>query len=236
MPEGEEAVKVLLYSGGLDSYCARLLWQPDVCLYAALGHRYEAAELATIADQDVEVRVDHRLHLGDLERPDGIIPLRNLYLVMLATHHGRTVGLGALAGEVNPDKSPRFRSEAERVLSTCYGESYWSDGEPVRVEYPVAAYTKAQLVRAYLDAGGDATTLVDHTRSCYTPGPIPCGVCSACVKRHIALTLNDLTERTRSDPHTSPYVATITDRWHTYDDTRRRETAAVFPHAVPLGG
>lgn len=226
--------RVLLYSGGLDSWVARSMWQPDVLLYAALGHRYQAAELATIKRQGVLHTVDDRLHLGDLERPDGIIPLRNLYLLMLATHYGHTVALGALAGEVNPDKGEPFRLQAQQVLSTCYAPSYWSAGEQVRVHYPLAAYTKVQLVAAYLDNGGDGDALVQQTRSCYQPGDLPCGWCAACVKRHMALTLNDLHERTMHPPATSPHLRDMALRWHTYDATRQAETLAAFPHLLEL--
>lgn len=225
--------RVLLYSGGMDSYIANTLWGPDVLLYAALGHRYQRQELRTMARSGLPVMVDNRLVLGDLELPNAIIPLRNLYLFAMATHYGHTVALGALAGEVNPDKSEAFRQQAQQVLSTCYAESYWSDGEPVVLEYPLASYSKAQAVALYLDAGGDPRALVAHTRSCYEPTALPCGHCSACLKRHIALALNGLVEETARDPHTSPYLEVVRQRWPTFDALRREETARVFPQAQP---
>lgn len=225
---------VLLYSGGMDSFIADHLWQPDVRVYAALGHRYQQQELLTIHRSGVQVHVDDRLFLGDLELPNAIIPLRNLYLFAIGTHHGRTVGLGALATEVNADKSEAFRQQAQQVLATCYAESYWSDGEPPSLVYPLANHSKADAVAAYLKTGGDGDRLVAHTRSCYDGhSRLPCGHCSACLKRHIALTLNGLGERTANDPHTSPYLATMRERWPTFDVQRRHETAQVFPEAVP---
>lgn len=221
--------RVLLYSGGLDSYVAAELWEPDVLLYVALGHRYQAQELATIAASGRDVVVDDRLYLGDLERDDAIIPLRNLYLAAIASHYGHTIALGALAGEVNPDKSHRFRREAAQVLTTCYSRSYWSAGEAVLFEYPLAGWTKVQLVARYLDRGGDGEALVARTRSCYAPSTLPCGWCSACVKRHVALTLNGLHEQTENPPATSPHLAAVVDRWQTYNPTRRSELLAAFP-------
>lgn len=221
--------RVLLYSGGMDSWIAADMWQPDVLLYAALGHRYQAQELDTIARSNRRVTVEDRLRLGDLERLDGIIPLRNLYLVALATHHGPDVALGALAGEVNPDKGEPFRLQAQQVLTTCYGPSYWSDGDPVRVHYPLACYTKAELVARYLAQGGDGDELVAVTRSCYSGTDEPCGWCAACVKRHIALAANGLSERTERPPATSPYLRAMVARWATYDAKRKAETLAAFP-------
>ncbi len=225
--------RVLLYSGGMDSWIADYLWQPDVRLYATLGHRYQDAELKVIARSGARVVRDNRVHLGDLELPNAIIPLRNLYLIAMATHYGHTVALGALAGEVNPDKSFRFREQMQAVLTTCYAASYWSEGERVSVQYPLAGFSKAQAVAAYIDAGGDPGTLVQMTRSCYAPGDLPCGQCSACLKRHIALTLNGLEEETVDDPHESPYLDTLRDRWPTFDEQRQQVTAKVFPEAVP---
>lgn len=230
---GPGGVRVLLYSGGLDSYVAHHLWTPDVLLYVALGHRYQDQELETVARSGLDVQVDRRLYLGDLERDDAIIPLRNLYLAAIASHYGDTIGLGALAGEVNPDKSERFRQEASQVLSTCYSRSYWSSGHPVVLEYPLARWTKAQLVAHYLRKGGDGQDLVARTRSCYQATDLPCGVCGACVKRHIALALNGLEEATERPPQESPYLAAIRDRWDTYDPTRQEETRRAFPGLFP---
>jgi len=36
---------VLLFSGGMDSYAARMLYEPDVLLYVDAGTRYAHAEL-----------------------------------------------------------------------------------------------------------------------------------------------------------------------------------------------
>lgn len=225
--------RVLLYSGGMDSFIADHLWQPDVRLYVALGHRYEARELATITRSRVAVRVEPRLHLGDLEMPNAIIPLRNLYLFAIATHYGSTVALGALAGEVNSDKSEAFRQQTERVLNTCYAASYWSDGTAVTLDYPLAGYSKAQAVAAYLAAGGNPTRLVASTRSCYDGSTaMACGHCSACLKRYIALTLNGLAEDMVRNPHSSPYLATLRERWATFDTLRQHETAQVFPEVA----
>lgn len=225
--------KVLLFSGGLDSYIAAQLWQPDLLLYCRLGHRYERHELAAIARTELHVVVDDRLRLGDLERDDAIIPLRNLYLLAIATHYGDTVGLGALAGEVNGDKSEPFRVQLQAVLNTCYGPSYWSDGAPVNVVYPVAGETKVTLIGRYLRDGGSAKELVARTRTCYAPTELPCGWCSACVKRYIALSWHGISEELANDPHRSPHLAVMRERWGTYDEQRRAEVAAVFPEVVP---
>jgi len=97
------------------------------------------------------------------------------------------------------------------------------------VLYPLGSYTKAQALGSYIARGNDPQELIAHTRSCYENTRLPCGVCSACVKRHIALRVHGLTERTVADPDTSGYLADIVQRWHTYDTLRRQETLQAFP-------
>jgi 7-cyano-7-deazaguanine synthase len=225
----EKSGRVLLYSGGLDSFVTAHLWPAETLVYFGLGHKYEREERQTIAASEMPVVFDFRLKLGDYELPNAIIPLRNLYLVAMASHYGRTIGLGALRGEVNPDKSEQFRAQTEAVLNTCYAESYWSDGAPYRVEFPVAQWSKAELIREYLAAGFDADALTAFTRSCYAPTVLQCGHCSACIKRYIALTLNGLSESYTRNPHTSPYLETVRERWSTFSADRQQETLAVFP-------
>lgn len=226
--EAPKAKRVLLYSGGLDSFVVAKLWRPDVLLYVATGHRYEAHERHAMWWAGLPVVIDGRLRLGDLERLDGIVPLRNLYFLAIASHYGDTIAMGVLDGEVNGDKSVAFARQAEAVLATCYGPSYWSEGRAPTVEYPVAHLTKAELVAEYLAAGHDPQALL-ATRSCYDPGDLPCGHCSACVKRHIALAANGLRDETVQDPATSPYLDEIKARWGTYNAKRRQETLAAFP-------
>lgn len=221
--------RVLLFSGGMDSYIAAHVWEPDELLYCALGHRYQQQELGAVARSGLRVTIDRRLSLADLERDDGIIPLRNLYLLSIASHYGTTVGLAALSGEVNPDKSQRFRRKLQTLLNVCYAASYWSSGDKVSVVYPVGQHTKRELIALYLRTGGDWKDLIERTRSCYATTPKPCGVCSACVKRYIAMALNGIDEPTENDVRESEYLQEMVARWPTYNRKRRLEIRTVFP-------
>lgn len=224
---------VLLYSGGLDSFLAAKMIEPDVLLYGAIGHKYQKNELSMIAKSGVKVTVDSRLILGDLELPNAIIPLRNLYLIAMASHYGTTIALGALKGEVNPDKSETFRAQTETLLNTCYGESYWSAGDQIRVTYPLASMTKVQLLQNFEAGGGDVDEALRLTRSCYEAEELACGHCSACIKRYIATEHVGAKEQLLNDPHTSPYLDTMRERWPTFDEERKQETLAVFPELNP---
>ena len=92
--------KVLLYSGGMDSWLIDKIWKPDVKLYVDMGTKYSQEEIKRLpADVVVE-----KLDLSKWEREDKIIPLRNMYLIGIATNYGNEICLGATA--MSPTASP----------------------------------------------------------------------------------------------------------------------------------
>ena len=86
--------KVLLYSGGMDSWLIRKIWKPDICLYVDMNTQYSKEEIKRLPP---DVVIEH-LDLSRWEREDKIIPLRNLYLIGLATNYGNEICIGATAG------------------------------------------------------------------------------------------------------------------------------------------
>ncbi len=228
--EESKQKKVLLFSGGLDSWITMKLWKPDVLLYVAIAHRGQKKELASINQLQplpTPFFVDSRLSLSKDERLDAIIPLRNLYFIMIASRYGDKVGLGVLHGEVNGDKSHKFRREAGKILSLCYAPSYWSEGRKIQIEYPICQWTKAEAIREYLAKGFSKEELI-KTRSCYESSHLPCGICSNCVKRFIAFELNGIEEQYKKDPRQSPFVKEFKSRFSTYDAKRKKEFRSVF--------
>lgn len=189
------ATKVLLYSSGMDSWCARHLWRPDVCLYVDTGGRYADAELERL-DDGVDVV---GLPMRQWEREDAIVPLRNLLFACLAAQYGGNdgatqVALAATAGDRTRDKSDEFAGRSSDLLSWLWGPQWWTPGKRVDVVLPWKQLTKAGLVGAYLAAGGDADALRDRTLSCYHPTPAGehCGACKACARRWVAFAANGL--------------------------------------------
>ena len=70
--------KVLLYSGGMDSWLIDKLWKPDIRLYIDMNTRYSKEEMKRLPDDIVIEKLD----LSKWEREDKIIPLRNMYLMV----------------------------------------------------------------------------------------------------------------------------------------------------------
>jgi len=190
---------VLLFSGGLDSLIYWHLLDKPPCIYVCLGHRYEGLELETIASlkttcPDLEVNViKHRLHLGDIEREDAYIPLRNLLLVEAASLEPsvNNIYLGALAGESSRDKSGRFFRDTKKLLSFLHRR-------PVGVFAPFRHLTKTQLVALYLQRGY-LSELLKKTVSCYRQDGF-CGECRSCFRRWVAMSNNGLIESYRHNP------------------------------------
>ena len=100
--KGREVVKgksVLLFSGGMDSVMFDLLLKPDILLYAPTGSNYESIETVKIKeladkgiiDGDKLIIMYDTLDLRAFERDDLIVPNRNAYLVLLASHFGETI-------------------------------------------------------------------------------------------------------------------------------------------------
>lgn len=178
--------KVLLYSGGMDSYLISKLWKPDVKLYVDLKSRYSKQEINNLP-KDVEVV---ELDLGRWEREDAIIPLRNLYLVMVATNYGDEICLGATAGDRVLDKSYEFANKASDLLTYLYSPQHWTSGRTIKINLDFKNMTKEQLLRSYIEQGGDINTAWKESYSCYSGHREPCFSCKACVRKSAAFFAN----------------------------------------------
>ena len=115
--------KILLYSGGMDSWLMNKLWKPDILVYVNLHGRYNAQEISHLPENCQILDFD----LSKYERPDKIIPLRNLFLVMLATityteekDEEIEILLGATAGDRVLDKSLIFAEKTSDLLTYLY--------------------------------------------------------------------------------------------------------------------
>ena len=114
--------KVLLYSGGMDSWLIDKLWKPDIRLYVDMNTRYSKEEMKRLPDDTIIERLD----LSKWEREDKIIPLRNMYLIGIATNYGDEICLGATAGDRVLDKSPVFAELYEDLLGYLYQKQHWT--------------------------------------------------------------------------------------------------------------
>lgn len=186
-------MKVQLYSGGMDSWLISRLWKPDIKLYIDIHGDYNEAEKERLPD-DVKI-VDFPL-LGEFELPNKFVPLRNLYFLMIASHFGDEVCLGAMAGDWgNKDKTPEFLDMTDNMLKYL-----WSDKKvkkDIKVEKGFIYKNKADLLKDFIAEGGDVNEVRRETFSCYTPvDNKECFNCYPCFRKFALLYANgcDYTE------------------------------------------
>jgi 7-cyano-7-deazaguanine synthase len=134
-----------------------------------------------------------------LEIPITYVPLRNTFFVTLAaaalesrlleliekdgippaTLQGAIyVGANAIDYSGYPDCRPEFYDEVAQVLrlGSKVGTAY---NVPMRIEAPIIAMTKADIVRYAMQLGAP----IELTWSCYAGEERPCGECDSCVLR-----------------------------------------------------
>lgn len=176
--------KVLLYSGGMDSWLINKIWNPDVLLYVDMCTKYSKAEIERLP-KDVIIE---RLDLSKWERPDAIIPLRNLYLIMIATNYGDEICLGATAGDRVLDKSFEFAEKASDLLSFLYSKQHWTEGRNIKVNLDFKNLTKKELLVKYLEQGGNIAEAANNSFSCYSPTPAgkECWQCKPCFRKYVS--------------------------------------------------
>jgi 7-cyano-7-deazaguanine synthase in queuosine biosynthesis len=210
---------ILLFSGGLDSFIAYHYLNKPKTLYVNLGHRYAVHEIEVVRKLVPDTAIDNRLNLAEFERRDANIPLRNVLLVSVASYYDKDVVLVVQKGEMNiPDRSPYFFNEYARFLTCMWGDR-------VTLTTPFFNMTKTEMVRWYMNNVKIQDSLLS-TRSCYSAGDLPCGNCSACFRRWVALTNNDLSEEYENDITQYPEIPKYVEKMKhgRYDPVRSAET------------
>lgn len=199
---------VVLLSGGLDSTTAAAMMKAQGYKLLALTidynqrHRIELAHAAKVAEAlGVERHITLPLDLrgfggsaltADIAVPKsgvepGIpvtyVPARNTIFLSVALGWAEAAGARNLVIGVNaldysgyPDCRPEFIASFEAMANTATKAG--SEGHPFKIHTPLAAMTKADIVRA---AAVIAAPL-HLTWSCYDPTPEgrPCHACDSC--------------------------------------------------------
>lgn len=182
--------KVLLYSGGMDSWLMSKLWNPDIKLYVDMKTRYSENELQRVRKEPDVTVVE--FPLSQWERDDAIIPLRNLYLAMVACNvtYGDDVEIliGATAGDRVLDKSQEYVDKATDILSYLYSSQHWiPKGKKVKVCIDYKKYTKTDLLNMFKAQGGDLEEAFTRSFSCYSPvNGHECWQCKPCFRKFTA--------------------------------------------------
>lgn len=220
--KGKETVKnksVLLFSGGMDSVIFDLLLKPDVLLYIPTGSNYEAIEtmkikelvFANVIDGNKLIIMEETLNLSPFERDDLIVPNRNAYLVLMASHFGETIYLGSVYGDRSYDKDKTFYKLMENLLNHMWLEQHWTEERKFSVSSPYKDTTKTELIKEYVAAGGKVENIL-KSYSCYRGEEQACGICKPCVRKAVSLYCNDIDvpeDYFEQHPMSAPWIAEI---------------------------
>lgn len=200
-PDAHSNRTVLLYSGGVDSYCVAALLNPDVLLHVNLGGAYgdeETRALTTPVGMEGKLVTIDMPQLSQFELPQHnyILPARNAFLTLLGAQYGSRIFMGAIAANRGSDKDQEFANRITALMTWVWQEQeMWNPtARPTALELPVHHLTKRQLVAATI-AQTDTTgeQIRDDTFSCYTPiGGKECGNCMPCGKKWAALAANGI--------------------------------------------
>jgi 7-cyano-7-deazaguanine synthase len=186
--------EVVLFSGGMDSLIAWEYLGNPCRLYVNLKHRYSVQErLACIGLCPIEEPKRFIYCENDIgmffEKEDAEIPMRNLFLAMMAAWKGfDKIWISVQRDEKSiPDRTRKFFDNASSFLS-------FLNGRLIQVDTPFPHKDKVQMVDWYIKAGKSIERLKD-TWACYNPvNGQPCANCGACFRRFVAFKLNGIEE------------------------------------------
>ena len=184
--------RILLYSGGIDSFCAyHFLGKPQT-VYFYLHSKYSMKEWRYIQKEIPSTILDSSLDIRTREQGEkAYVPFRNLLLAIQASHYADIIYIAGLKDDQVRDKNEQAFAMMSSVLSTL-------EDRKIEVLSPFWDMTKADVVRWYLQNCPEGTKqeraqkLVD-TVSCYAPDEQSyCGACPCCFRKWVALRTNDV--------------------------------------------
>ena len=199
--ESVKGKKIVLYSGGLDSFCMAHHVKPDLLLYFDTGLSEQIMERRRIVNLidahglPAPILFDDRFNLARYKLPNETMPFRNLFFIAAAFTYGDKIYLGKTASSRHLDKNATFANKALNVLK--YVSQIPNDNPPgliandMEIVLPFDNKTKSKFLSEYLCSDGSIEHLM-MTRSCYRAEGLECGRCISCVRKAIAFINNGL--------------------------------------------
>ena len=183
--------KVLLYSGGLDSYILSKFIEPDVFLYCDLGLRDSESEKYWLLKSNKNIVIDNRFRQGDLQKSIAFTPLRATLMTCVASYYGEEIYIGALNGEAYLTHTDEFKTRMENLLTYMYSAFVEDQQKKIQIKTPLSNLYKGEIIDKYLSEvpGASLEKLAEDTFSCYNPtlDHQECGLCRHCVHKWITL-------------------------------------------------
>ena len=222
----------LLFSGGVDSFCAYRFLQSRYSeedeemdlLYFDLRTPYTKKEIEFVkkeTDGKIIICDDLRFLGGLQEGPKAFVPYRNIFLSMYCAALGyKRIWIAGVKDDQVVDKSDvAFRDFS--AFFTRYG-----DGEVI-VDSPFWELTKAQVVEMMLEEDLVTPEELLATVACYSSRPVNyCGNCNCCFRKFIALRVNGIALEFDNWPMIQSYYDAC--KAGKYDEDRAESTMLVL--------
>lgn len=194
------AVKVVLFSGGVDSlvhlaWAVREFGRANVqAVYFDVGQVYaprESARAQELADMwDVPFAILRPMRLRE-DPATAQVEFRNAFLILWAATlvpDCDGVVFGMLQGEAPADKNPRFVRRMQTLVRDMRRDSIYADGQTFEIHVPFARASKAAMLRWYIVRYGRRT--LQRSVGCFAADLPMCGKCWSCFNRWLAFTEN----------------------------------------------
>lgn len=177
--------RVLLYSGGTDSWLIDKLWKADIKIYINIHGFYSDAEIKKLPK---DVKVIDLPYLGQTENTEtNFVPLRNLYFLMIASYYGDEICYGATGSDRgSKDKRIEFIEKAEDIINYCLNGNSFAKDKKIVIEKEFVKLNKFEIIQKYLDTGGTIEEFVKGSFSCYhSINGKECMHCKQCYKKFL---------------------------------------------------
>ena len=229
--------KVLLYSGGMDSYILSKFIDSDVLLYCDIGINISEAEkywLSLQHGREKKVLIDDRFKLGDIQRLTGFVtPLRLTIMNFIASYYGDEIYGACLKGEKFLANTEEFERQASELLTYMYSEpSYSTTPKKISIHSPFKDFLKGDIVDRYLKEIPDASldTLAKNTFSCREPSYHNglCGKCLDCSFKWAILMSRGYDMRGMFDTRSKPSNDTLRMMVSKHEELARTPLGSVY--------
>jgi 7-cyano-7-deazaguanine synthase len=187
-------IKVVLFSGGMDSYCLVKTVKPDIILFFDIGtkdNKKEKELLKTLPFYNKITIV--KLNLKQWELKNKILPHRNSIFCLIASNYGNRIYIGTTKGDTTKDKDYIFKAQVEGMLNYFALDKHKVNlpNYPYSIEMPFKDITKTEIIKYFIREGNNINELITYSRSCYDGKDKECGICRSCIRKAIALELNN---------------------------------------------
>lgn len=202
-----DQLRLLLFSGGVESTCLAAMHRPDLLVTIDYGHLPAAGEIAGAKQIAETLKLDHAILSAPLTEfgrgemvgacsADGDQvpehwPLRNQMLVTLAAMKYADMGLTEImigtvvSDRVHSDGTPDFVARLNDLIGV--------QSPSLQISAPAIGLSTRELV----EASGLASDTLGWCFSCHR-GPVACGACRGCIKT-LEL-LSSLAAETKAEP------------------------------------